>query len=293
MLESLVLLSLFRLGFIAWLWPRIAAVEGVWPVLGYGVRFDLLVLCYASALPVICCLLLPAHALIQHIYRRIEAVWFSLCFGILVYMETATPSYVNQYDTRPGRISYEYLSHPKEVMGTLWADYKLQLLLGVVLLLWALWFSWRSLSRINAELGAWRYRWRLLALPICALLVFLGARSSLDHRPANISTAAFSSDQLVNRLGVNSTYSLLYAISNIANEGRAERIYTKMPPEEMLRLVRRYVGLADEAFISTDIPTLHKQLPARQLTKPRNTLILLEESLGADFVGSLGGEPFR
>ncbi len=292
LVESLLLLSICRIGLVVWLWPRVEKVEGLWPVLGYGVRFDLLMVCFVLALPVVLSLALPATTRLQRYYRRLEALWFSLWFGIFTYMETATPSYINQYDTRPGRIFFEYLNHPREVFTTLWADYKLQLILGCVLLLLATIISLRVLSNLNASLAHWRLRWRLLALPLCALAVFLGARSSLDHRPANISTAAFSSDQLVNRLGVNSTYSLLYAVSNIANEGRADRIYQEMPVAEMIEGVRRYMGRPDSEFPRDDIPTYHLQQPVRVLDRPRNLVIILEESLGADFVGSLGGQPW-
>jgi phosphoglycerol transferase MdoB-like AlkP superfamily enzyme len=292
MLESLVVLSLFRVAFVVWLWPRVVQVEGVWPVLAYGLRFDLLIVCFVIALPVVCSLLLSDFPVLQFYYRRLEAVFFSFWFGVFVYMETATPSYINQYDSRPGRIFFEYLNRPVEVFGTLWASYKLQLILGLILLVLAVVFSLKSLLLLADEENYWRLRWRLLALPLCAALIFLGARSSLDHRPANLSTAAFSNDQLVNRLGVNSTYSLLYAIQNIANEGRAERIYQKMPVAEMFSGMRNYMNLPETAFPQAEIPTYHRQDPQQQLARPRNVVIILEESLGADFVGSLGGDPW-
>ncbi len=292
LLESLLVLSLFRLGFVFWLWPRVAAVDGLWPVLAYGLRFDFLLISFVVALPVVFSLLLPDISRLKRVYRRIEALWLSLWFGIFSYMETATPAYINQYDSRPGRIFYEYLNHPKEVLGTLLANYKLQLSLGFILLLLSVWFSLRFLMRLTEEQRHWPLRQRLLIFPLCGLLIFLGARSSLDHRPANISTAAFSHDQLVNRLGVNSTYSLLYAISNISNEGRADRIYQKMPTEEMIRRVRHHMSLPNAVFPVASIPTYHEQLPAQLLERPRNLVIVLEESLGADFVGSLGGKPW-
>ncbi|WP_156827035.1 LTA synthase family protein [Geopsychrobacter electrodiphilus] len=289
-LESMLVLSLFRIAFIIWLWPRVSAVDGLWPVLGFGLRFDLIVICFAIALPVVCSLLLPDFPTLRRYFRRVEAAFLSLCFGIFVYMETATPSYINQYDSRPGRLFFEYLNHPKEVFGTLWASYKLQLFIGLALLILAIWLSLRTMLRLGEQQSHWRLRWRLLAFPLCGVLIFLGARSSLDHRPANLSTASFSVDQLVNRLGVSSTYSLLYAVQNIHNEGRADRLYPKMPVAEMFSQLYSYMNLPSTAFPDKDIPTYHRQDPLQQLARPRNVVIILEESLGADFVGSLGGE---
>ena len=41
---ALVLLTLARLGFVAWQWPRVSAVNGLWPVMWGGLRFDLVIL---------------------------------------------------------------------------------------------------------------------------------------------------------------------------------------------------------------------------------------------------------
>jgi len=287
--ETLLILSAFRGVFVAWLWPRVSQVDGLWPVLGYGVRFDLLVICLVIALPVVLSLLLPDFSRLRYYYRRLEALYLSIWFGVIVFMETATPSYINEYDSRPGRIFYEYLNHPREVFGTLWASYKLQLIAGILITALAFAFSLKVLLQQSAGQARWGLRWRILAFPLCALLIVMGVRSSFGHRPANLSSAAFSNDQLVNRLGVNSSYSLLSAILNISNEGRADRIYQKMPADEMVQTLHQFMNLPESAFPQADIPTYHRQESMVQLKRPRNVVIILEESLGADFVGSLGG----
>jgi phosphoglycerol transferase MdoB-like AlkP superfamily enzyme len=287
---ALAMLSASRLLLVAWQWSRVTAVDGLWSVLAFGLRFDVIVCCWFIALPVVISLLLPAQETLQRIWRPLESGWLALLAGLLIYMEAATPSFINQYDTRPNQIFYEYLNSPGEVFSTLWADYKLQLFIGAALLLAAIVLIWILCRRLQGQYRNWAWWQRLLVLPLAALLIFLGARSSLDHRPANISKAAFSTDQMVNRLGVNSTYSLIYAISNISNEGRAERIYPKMDQALMLEQIRAEMGLPETAFPSTEIPTLHHQIPLMKHKRPLNIVIILEESLGADFVGALGGE---
>ena len=49
-------------------------------------------------------------------------------------------------------------------------------------------------------------------------------------------------------------------------------------------------GLADKVDLQSDTPTMHDQLATRRLKRPMNLVIILEESMGAEFVGSLGGE---
>lgn len=43
------------------------------------------------------------------------------------------------------------------------------------------------------------------------------------------------------------------------------------------------------SIANSDIPTLHTQVPAVQRTRPLNIVMILEESLGAQYVGHLGG----
>ena len=59
-LSSLLFLSLARLGLIAWKWDRVSAVSGLWTVLGYGVRMDVLLLSMVSSLPALASLVLPS-----------------------------------------------------------------------------------------------------------------------------------------------------------------------------------------------------------------------------------------
>lgn len=54
--------------------------------------------------------------------------------------------------------------------------------------------------------------------------------------------------------------------------------------------LRRASGRAESDFISDELPTLTVN-KASYRGKPKNLVIILEESLGAQFVGTLGGKP--
>ncbi|MDW2313597.1 LTA synthase family protein, partial [Vibrio sp. 1075] len=115
-----------------------------------------------------------------------------------------------------------------------------------------------------------------------------GARSSLGHRPLNPAMVAFSNDPLLNDLALNSSYSLLFAVNNMKSEKSAEQFYGKMDNQKMLDLVRASSTKID--FDPTLLPTMNNN-PATYQGKRKNLVILLQESLGAQFVGSLGGLP--
>src|SRR6185295_9382748 len=67
--------------------------------------------------------------------------------------------------------------------------------------------------------------------------------------------------------------------------------YASMPEDEVLRRVKEGMRVDASAFDSHDVPTLHRQEATAPRGRPKNLVIVLEESLGAEFVGALGGKP--
>ena len=127
----------------------------------------------------------------------------------------------------------------------------------------------------------------IVVVVVCAL----GIRSSLGHRPANPAKVAFSSDLLVNDLSLSSLYSVLYAVYSSNRYETSVRAYGSMPLDHAVQQVREDMALANERFFFEDIPTLHRNDWVDGSEKPMNLVIILQESLGAEFVGALGGTP--
>ena len=63
-----------------------------------------------------------------------------------------------------------------------------------------------------------------------------------------------------------------------------------MPDDEVLRTVVDAAGLTGKVDLQSATPTMHEQRATRRLERPLNLIIVLEESMGAEFVGSLGGK---
>lgn len=287
---ALIFLALFRLALTLLFWERVAAVGGLGSVLLGGLRMDLQLLAY---------LLAPVALLIPFLDPRrpggrraalLVRLWLTLWAGVLVFMECATPSFMLEYGVRPNRVFLEYLIYPREVFGTLWKAYRGSVLATLALSGLAAAAMWRWLGRARGA-ARWSLARRLAVFPLIALAVVLAARSSLGHRPANPSSVAFSKDPLVNDLALNATYSVLYAAYRMKDEEDAAEVYGKLPREEVIARVRAGMVQAPEAFTHPRYPTLHRQTPAVPRDRPRNLVIVLEESLGARYVESLGGLP--
>jgi len=65
--------------------------------------------------------------------------------------------------------------------------------------------------------------------------------------------------------------------------------YAEVPSQAAITAVRDGMFIAEELFVGGEQSTAHLQIPGTQRDQPINLVIVLEESLGADFVGALGG----
>lgn len=290
-LMAVAVLAGFRLSFILWQWDRVMSVDGFSRVMLTGLRMDTILLSEFLALPVLVCFFLPAGGGLGRFRQGFSRCWLMGATLFIVFMEVATPPYISQYDTRPSRIFIEYLIYPKEVLNTLWFAYKLELLIAAVVMSVIIAFGGRIFKGLFMEAHVWSWPKQLIMFPVVGGLLFLGARSSLGHRAANPSIAAFSNDHLVNDLALNSTYNVLFALYNMKHEEDSSRMYGKMEAAEVIQQVRDAMQVYSEPlqFLSDEVPTLHVQKSTRPRQKPYNLVIVLEESLGAQFNKALGG----
>lgn len=278
-------LTLMRAAFAFAYRDAIAGTEDLWFMFPLGLRMDTVLLCYLLLAPALVLAILPAGRARDGLVAGYLALWAAL----IVYLELATPPFIAEYDKRPDRIFLEYLVYPREVLRVLWANHKLGLF-GVPLVAGALaWLVWRGSRRALATAPAWRWWQRALALPLIVVVLYLGGRSSLEPRPANISTASFSSNRMVNELTLNSTYTVAYAANSMRNEVDSSTLYGEMPWDEIRARVMRYTG-SPSAYTMPSNPIQHRE-PVATPPRPRNLLIVLEESVGAVHTGHLGGLP--
>jgi phosphoglycerol transferase MdoB-like AlkP superfamily enzyme len=289
-LLALAMLSLSRMGLALWQEDRVSAVAGWGPMLLQGIRVDFATLCWLWGVPAMFTMLLAGPHGIGRAWLGLMRIWLTLGLWLMVFLEISTPSFITEYGVRPNRLYIEYLIYPKEVLSMLWTGRKGELLLALVISALTLWGGWRLAGNLLKDLS--QPRWYLR--PAFALLIlaigFLGARSSLGHRALNPAMVAFADDPLVNALTVNSSYSLFFAIKQLGNEEDAASMYGKLPDERVIELIRAESARPAAAFDSVSLPSQSFN-PASHQGKPKNLVILLQESLGAQFVGSLGGLP--
>jgi phosphoglycerol transferase MdoB-like AlkP superfamily enzyme len=286
---GLVSLGLSRGLLIGWQWQRVDGTDSLLSMLLQGSRSDLMTLGLLAA-PIV--VVMPLFLAVQRMnwWIRVACAWLALSLTAIVFLELATPPFLSEYDMRPNRLFVEYLAYPREVSAMLWGGYRGSLALIAVCLGTAGWLILRHFRRYVGSADAWRAGIVTLAWPIVVLLLFVMIRSSFQHRPANLATFAFCDDAMVNSLVANSTYTVLSAVYGLKNESTVE-MYGDMPVAEMIARARSATGAPLDSFTSDEYPTLRKQVASVRRERPLNLVIVLEESLGAGFVQSLGGLP--
>ena len=280
-ISGLLLLSLTRLGLVLWKWERVQATGELAQILVQGVRVDVIQLGLLALIPVLLSPLLATRRLFN-VWRGFTFWWVLLSLVLLVFLEAATPGFILEYDVRPNRIFVEYLKYPHEVFGMLWQGFKTELFFGLVMTVLALALVARLLKPWRKAEPKWHNVAVWIVWPLVLVLTVFAIRSSLGHRPANPALFAITQDSMVNSLILNSTYSVFYAAYSLQHEAKSSAIYGKMPREKIFALT----GTQD-----AEIPTLTTLIPSVKRDKPLNLVILLQESLGAGFVESLGGKP--
>lgn len=290
LLVALVFLSASRLLLGIWHFDRVVNADGWSEIILSGLRIDIATLSYLFIIPALITCLGINQKYFNRAWNFIIRVWATLSLWLLVFMEIITPSFILEYDVRPNRLFIEYLIYPSELSKMLISGYKTEVLISLIVSSLTVYFAWNYSVIFTKNKISLPVYWRPLLLVFVLLLGVMGARSSLGHRPLNPAMVAFSIDPLINDLTLNSTYSMLFAVKQLKAEDDAFKYYEFMANEQIIAKVRESTNLHINTYHSTEFPTqaLHK---ASHRGVKKNLVILLQESLGARYVGGLGGLP--
>jgi phosphoglycerol transferase MdoB-like AlkP superfamily enzyme len=234
-------------------------------------------------------LVLPAILLsfspkaLSNFIDKVLQVYFVSVIVFIIYIENATFPFFAQYDIRPNYLFVEYLEYPKEVFSMIFADYKVELALVFIMISIFVYVYFKYLKENFLEVFEISYIKRMLIFIPVILILFIGIRSSFGHRGANNSDAMFSSNRILNEITKNSIYSIGYAIysNNKHSNAIGVKPYGNMDISEAMGRFKKRLNISN---LSRKVKTNFKR------KEPKNLVIFLEESMGAQFVGALGGE---
>jgi phosphoglycerol transferase MdoB-like AlkP superfamily enzyme len=253
-------------------------------LLATGLRVDLIGVGVLLSVPVLLWPLL-VHPRSAGLWWRSSRAWLGIIAITALVLELISPAYMIEYEARPNHLAVEYLRDWDSVLPMLWTGFRVPLLLGSGVLVAGAFALGRWLRRpVPSAIGGMAL---LLVWPLLLTGTVYLIRSSVDHRPANPAMFARWNDQLLNQLALNSSYSFGYAVYAQRHERSAQDVYGDIGDRALRAALQE-----DPRFITApaDEPTRHRILPTAPRTKPLNLIVVVEESLGADFSGRLGGQ---
>lgn len=289
-LALLATLAVSRLTLSLWHYDHLASPLDLLTILATGVRYDLITAAFLLLLPVLLTCMVSPNQRWLAVMMTFNRYYLAVVFGLSVFIEASTPDFINQYGVRPNVWFVEYLKYPQEVFAMLVNAYLPSFILGLAVSLLAGYFFLAHLKRLAPDLKGQRLTWLASTLWLVGLFIGLTLciRSSLGHRPISPAYAAFSEDALVNSLPLNSFYSAGYAGVQLLKESAKSGSYYPVDNRQLQDIIPWFSARKKQDFISAELPTLHKVEP-QQNTGHKNLVIILEESLGAEYVGRLGG----
>lgn len=285
---TIILISIFITSRIALLfWQHSRLNDGdIWPIISGAIRIDLSSIGYLATIGVFILILHVVARPKTELFQRIFTLYGSCVVTVVVIVEASTPAFINQYDVRPNRLYIEYLDYPQEVFSMLVHGHLFAMLSTLLLASLTSVYSYRLLCRAFTQPPSLKKASNLPILMAALIICLFAARGTLNHRPLNPALVYFSQDSLVNSLVLNSTYSVAFALKNMGNEKSASNLYGTMLRQQIIDTVKK--ASYRKQFVVGNIPTLAHNKPFVSGVK-KNLVIILEESLGARFVGELGG----
>ncbi len=285
-----IILTVSRLILFYLYKDRLIEVDEYMRIFSLGMRIDLILMSYLSFIPILLVTFMPSFK--RKLTTKIVAGYCAVFLFFILFMELMTPEFIDQYDTRPNKLFLEYLIYPKEVATMLLKARPWTIVVLGIVITAIIWLLAKTATFIfKVDRSDWKIRF--LLFPVLAFFCFWGARGSLtSRRPINASNSVFSNDQLANVMGVNSLYTVAFAAYSMKNEVNPAKLYGNMTEEEAISRVKKYMDATEDSFISKDDnPMLHILKTDSLIDRPYNVVIFLQESLGAEFVGCLGGLP--
>ncbi len=261
-----------------------------WLAFIVGLRMGTIAACIILALPTLLIFLTPSR--ISHLVEKIVGGYLLATLLIAVYMEIATPPFVNEFDARPNELFVNYLQYPREVFKTIISTQLTPLLIAIVSLTLIAWFyrRWWRQSPLFTEALKVKYGFRLLFFLPMTLVVVMGIRSSFGHRPANLSDATYSSSHIANELAKNTLHSVGYSIYAKKKFDVNVKLYGRMGKDEAIARTQKILNLTPADLIDPNYPLLRREKTHfTNNGQAKNLVVIIEESLGVQYVAASGG----
>jgi len=249
-------------------------------VLPVGLGYDLVTALYLFA-PFAAYLFLVPERWYRAPWHR-ALIWigsFATLFG-LMYLGAVEYFFFDEFDARFNFVAVEYLIYPHEVFVNIWESYPVGRALAAVAAgaAVALWILRRRLSASLRAPSTYAQRARPLVLFALAL--------ASVHTAVNAETGRYSGNRVANELAQNGVYSFFHAAFH--HDLDYHHFYVTLEPREAAERLRRLVAQPNATFLPGAENPIARHVEYAGQPQLLNVVLIVEESLGADFLGAYG-----
>ncbi len=257
--------------------------NGVLPslaALGVGEVFDAVTALWLVVPLVLYLSLLPERWFRARLQRAV--LWGGLAVATFTALFVGAVEYYffDEFNSRFNFVAVDYLAYPTEVADNVWQSYHVPLVVTLVGVL-----TVAVLILLRRPLRA---VWQVATPPLRRLAFVAGFAVVLGGMTWGISPALahVSEDRALNEITINGYYSFWMAV--LGSDAPYEGLYATRPQPVVVARLHRLLG-AEPAVVpasfsrASTLRRIDNPGPARRL----NVVVVLEESLGSEFIGAL------
>lgn len=277
---------LIRLSFIIWEFSniKITFVESL-KLLIIGSWFDLITLSFFMIPYMIYLVFLPKKfhlGKFDHIFTRIS--YFALIY-LLSYDVVSEWIFWDEFHVRYNFIAVDYLVYTDEVLKNIWQSYHIVwFLIAIAAATTLIYYYTRNLLLFKTSEKIGDFKRRIIHGTIYTLVVLCLFFTS------NLNRAEISLNNYVNEITKNGIFSLFSAFRN--NELDYEEFYITQYKDKKLPSMQELLEEDEEGvlFKSKDPNDITRFIPGNGPEHKKNVIIVMMESLSAEFLTRFGGK---
>ena len=249
-------------------------------VLLTGLGYDVIASLYVLAPLALYLSLVPQRWLALRAQRALLQSAVALGVFGFAYLGIVEYFFFDEFNARFNFIAVEYLVYPHEVFVNIWESYPVGRGLAAAAVVAVLANRW--LRPVVTQIGASRDA--STTVRVQALTLF--AALACAHALVTLDTGRTQRNRVADELAANG----VYAFFNAALNSRLDypEYYMTVPEREAAERVRHMVAQKNSTFIPNARNPLARKVVYPGPPKLLNVVVLLQESLGAEFVGAYG-----
>ena len=267
-----------------------------------GLRFDNVIACYVSVLPVTVLLVAAAFGFCRRWLLRGANVWYGVLFGVAFMPSASNTPYFQYFFKNINSSIFEWFGYAGTTSGMLLQEKSWWLHIALYFVVTAAFvyllimlrrrFTPQLCTKPNEKLKPLATASHLIIAVAMTGLCLFGIRGRMGYNPIKVSQAYYCDDAFLNQLGINPAFNLLTSVlDDMRKENRELHL---MPYPEAITNTRRWLGITGTVDSSSVlkravINPLPAQPEAATATKQRpNVVVILMESMSANLMGTFG-----